>query len=79
MIKCLYDGRFDPLVIHYCLFISGHFSDPDNLFGLAHFCEHILFLGTEKVRYYGTYFTCERIVHKKMVSYTRAVKVRWHT
>ncbi|KAF9353781.1 Insulinase (Peptidase M16) [Mortierella sp. AD094] len=26
----------------------GHLSDPDNLQGLAHFLEHLLFLGTEK-------------------------------
>ncbi|CAM9700624.1 unnamed protein product [Choristocarpus tenellus] len=26
----------------------GHFSDPDGLPGLAHFCEHLLFLGTDK-------------------------------
>jgi len=26
----------------------GHFSDPKYLPGLAHFCEHMLFLGTEK-------------------------------
>ena len=26
----------------------GHMSDPTNLPGLAHFCEHMLFLGTEK-------------------------------
>ena len=26
----------------------GHFSDPEELPGLAHFCEHMLFLGTEK-------------------------------
>jgi len=26
----------------------GHMSDPKNLPGLAHFCEHMLFLGTEK-------------------------------
>lgn len=26
----------------------GHFSDPDHLPGLAHFLEHMLFLGTEK-------------------------------
>jgi insulysin len=26
----------------------GHFSDPDNIPGMAHFCEHMLFLGTEK-------------------------------
>ncbi|KTG48023.1 hypothetical protein cypCar_00004166 [Cyprinus carpio] len=26
----------------------GSLSDPDNISGLAHFCEHMLFLGTEK-------------------------------
>lgn len=26
----------------------GHMSDPDHLPGLAHFCEHMLFLGTRK-------------------------------
>ena len=26
----------------------GHFSDPDNLPGLAHFLEHMLFMGTTK-------------------------------
>jgi len=26
----------------------GQFSDPAELPGLAHFCEHMLFLGTEK-------------------------------
>lgn len=26
----------------------GHFSDPKDLPGLAHFCEHMLFLGTSK-------------------------------
>ncbi|GAA5999333.1 uncharacterized protein JCM10292_001210 [Rhodotorula paludigena] len=26
----------------------GHLSDPDDLAGLAHFCEHMLFLGTER-------------------------------
>ncbi|PLW56401.1 hypothetical protein PCANC_03414 [Puccinia coronata f. sp. avenae] len=26
----------------------GHLSDPENLQGLAHFCEHLLFLGNEK-------------------------------
>lgn len=29
-------------------FISGYLNDPDELPGLAHFCEHMLFLGTEK-------------------------------
>ncbi|TRY55891.1 hypothetical protein DNTS_029134 [Danionella cerebrum] len=36
-----------------CLFIYisiliGSLSDPENISGLAHFCEHMLFLGTEK-------------------------------
>lgn len=26
----------------------GHLSDPENFQGLAHFCEHLLFMGTEK-------------------------------
>ncbi|KTW32221.1 uncharacterized protein T551_00903 [Pneumocystis jirovecii RU7] len=26
----------------------GHFSDPDEVPGLAHFCEHLLFMGTKK-------------------------------
>lgn len=28
----------------------GHLSDPEDLQGLAHFCEHLMFMGTEKVR-----------------------------
>jgi insulysin len=27
----------------------GHLSDPDNLPGCAHFCEHLMFMGTKKV------------------------------
>ena len=27
----------------------GHLCDPEEIPGLAHFCEHMLFLGTEKV------------------------------
>eukprot|EP00283_Hemiselmis_rufescens_P014323 CAMPEP_0173441206 /NCGR_PEP_ID=MMETSP1357-20121228/23831_1 /TAXON_ID=77926 /ORGANISM="Hemiselmis rufescens, Strain PCC563" /LENGTH=1140 /DNA_ID=CAMNT_0014406771 /DNA_START=93 /DNA_END=3515 /DNA_ORIENTATION=+ len=26
----------------------GHYSDPDQIAGMAHFCEHMLFLGTQK-------------------------------
>lgn len=29
----------------------GHLSDPENAQGMAHFCEHLLFMGTEKVRF----------------------------
>ena len=33
----------------------GHFSDPEEIPGLAHFCEHMLFLGTEKYPDEGSY------------------------
>ena len=33
----------------------GHFSDPKAVPGLAHFCEHMLFLGTEKYPKEGEY------------------------
>lgn len=29
--------------------LLGYMSDPDSLPGLAHLCEHMLFLGTDKV------------------------------
>lgn len=29
----------------------GHLSDPEDIPGLAHFCEHLMFMGTEKVRF----------------------------
>lgn len=38
----------------------GHMSDPENVPGLAHFCEHMLFLGTKKYpneNAYSTYLT----------------------
>ncbi|XP_032591237.1 insulin-degrading enzyme isoform X1 [Drosophila grimshawi] len=35
----------------------GHMSDPENLPGLAHFCEHMLFLGTEKYPHENGYTT----------------------
>ncbi|BFF98691.1 insulin-degrading enzyme [Drosophila madeirensis] len=35
----------------------GHMSDPQNLPGLAHFCEHMLFLGTEKYPHENGYST----------------------
>ena len=28
--------------------LSGSLSDPPNIAGLSHFCEHMLFLGTKK-------------------------------
>ncbi|ORX53679.1 hypothetical protein DM01DRAFT_1336212 [Hesseltinella vesiculosa] len=35
----------------------GNFYDPDNLLGLAHFCEHLLFMGTEKYPKENDYFS----------------------
>lgn len=35
----------------------GHMSDPDNIPGLAHFCEHMLFLGTQKYPNENAYST----------------------
>ncbi len=37
---------FSTLLFPVC---AGGLSDPEELAGLAHFCEHMLFLGTEKV------------------------------
>jgi insulysin len=31
----------------------GHLSDPEDIPGLAHFCEHLLFMGSKKVRATG--------------------------
>ena len=31
--------------------LAGGLCDPPDIPGLAHFCEHMLFLGTEKVLY----------------------------
>lgn len=35
----------------------GHMSDPNNIPGLAHFCEHMLFLGTDKYPNENAYST----------------------
>ena len=43
-------SHLDNLVHTLPMFLSGSMKDPDNLPGLAHFCEHMLFLGTEKVK-----------------------------
>lgn len=37
------------IYVPYCLLLKGYMSDPWEIPGLAHFCEHMLFLGTEKV------------------------------
>lgn len=33
----------------------GYMNDPDDLPGLAHFCEHMLFLGTKKYPHENAY------------------------
>jgi len=33
----------------------GHLSDPEDLQGLAHFCEHLMFMGTDKVSFYSSF------------------------
>lgn len=33
---------------HVFSLLSGSLSDPPNIAGLSHFCEHMLFLGTKK-------------------------------
>lgn len=36
------------LLLFFSYYPAGSLSDPENISGLAHFCEHMLFLGTEK-------------------------------
>ena len=40
--------HFSQVIIEVFSKTAGYSSDPPNLPGLAHFCEHMLFLGTEK-------------------------------
>lgn len=35
-------------IFSFVFVLAGYLSDPENIPGLAHFCEHMLFLGTEK-------------------------------
>lgn len=44
---------FNRIISHYldwtiAVSLSGFLSDPKEVHGLAHFCEHMLFLGTQK-------------------------------
>ncbi len=36
-------------LIFLYMYLIGSMSDPDDIPGLAHFCEHMAFLGTKKV------------------------------
>ena len=55
----------------------GYLSDPDDLPGLAHFCEHMLFLGTQKYpqeNEYNMYLsqnsgTCNALTHMDHTNY----------
>ena len=50
------------------MFLAGHMSDPDELPGLAHFCEHMLFLGTKKYQTeneYSKVSTCASLSGKR--------------
>lgn len=51
----------------------GHFSDPEELPGLAHFLEHMLFLGTTKYpdensysKYLSSHGKCAKIVRRSL-------------
>ncbi len=46
-----YTGQYNNCVTG--AYTAGYLSDPDDIPGLAHLCEHMLFLGTEKVNYYS--------------------------
>lgn len=39
---------FHIIFVLRCFYFSGYLSDPTDIPGIAHFCEHMLFLGTEK-------------------------------
>lgn len=56
----------------------GHYSDPDELPGLAHFLEHMLFLGTEKYPDEGSYnsFIAENGGHSN--AYTTPEDTNYH-
>ncbi|KAE9395045.1 insulin-degrading enzyme [Gymnopus androsaceus JB14] len=43
----IHDGKADSAAASLDVAI-GHLSDPDDMPGLAHFCEHLLFMGTEQ-------------------------------
>ncbi len=45
-----YESVLDQLnTVDLWVYFAGAMCDPVDLPGLAHFCEHMLFLGTEKV------------------------------
>lgn len=53
-VLCVHDPKADKAAAAMAV-NAGHFNDPDNCAGLAHFLEHMLFLGTEKYPGADTY------------------------
>jgi len=59
-------GEFNYVVNSPCkynMMSLGYMSDPDGIPGLAHLCEHMLFLGTDKVCDYHALITCVECVY----------------
>ena len=54
-LQCCYNLTFNHLAFNNNKKQTGSFKDPVELPGLAHFCEHMLFLGTEKYPEEGKY------------------------
>ena len=50
----------------------GNFSDPDDIPGLAHAVEHLLHMGTKKVR--QEYYRCTKRPTKTLVSGTKCLQ-----
>ena len=55
-LKCILIQDFGSKMAAACLYVrSGNLNDPEEVQGLAHFCEHMLFLGTAKYPKENTY------------------------
>ncbi|KAH7107595.1 Metalloenzyme, LuxS/M16 peptidase-like protein [Auriculariales sp. MPI-PUGE-AT-0066] len=55
----IHDAKADKAAASLAVSV-GHLSDPDDMPGLAHFCEHLLFMGTEQFpreNEYGDYIS----------------------
>jgi len=55
----------------------GHLSDPEDLQGLAHFCEHLMFMGTDKVSTLLLFFETriERLMKRTIESSSTLVRM----
>lgn len=55
-IKCMLVSDIESKQAAACMYVaSGNLNDPPEAQGLAHFCEHMLFLGTKKYPEEGSY------------------------